>query len=374
MTAKKRLLFLTLLSLVSLALIDLLSGALISGFDYEPRGTKIETYFSYGVSTSRKLQALVGEEDAEAAPIARAGWNIEWPTPSATGQADCSQKVSIYGMSFSNRIGEHMQELNPCLEITKIAGPGAPLSHSYYSYTRLSESDKSDYVILAVLASALPKINTVAHLNSAFEYPGAHFYPRYYLEGEELKSSGVPAESLEQLRSLLKDPDGVDSLKSFMEKFDSYYNEYVFSHQWADYSSSLRMLRRSYAQTAKREVISRYYNGKEFTNHSRMIDLSRELVESFVANVRQNGQTPVLVLINNKGHANSLEPIFEQTIQEQNILSISSTNFIDSQNLSNFEDDGHFKPEMDRLLASAVLDVISATTEDSLAIQTSKDQ
>ena len=358
MNHKLKLVSITVLSCFSLFIFDVLVSFSIGNFGYMPSENKLINYFSYGASTERKLRFLVAGNNVDAASITHAGWNNELPQPESAKKDDCTKKITVYGMSFSNRIAEKMMEQNECLSIRMVAGPGAPLSHSYAMFEKHFDSNDSDIHIMAILASALPKNMTMAHFNSAFEYPGAHVYPRYIVRDNTLSSVSLAVDDLNEFRSTINDEAKLAQVQSLLREYDYYYNDYVFSYDWMDYSNTLKMFRRSYAQKQKREVIASLYHDGEFTNEGGLIEVSQALVARFVSKTREANKLPVVVLLNDRGYAESLDNIYQDYFARENVKFISSSNIIDSNNLSNFLSDGHFTAANDTLLAQALLDVV----------------
>jgi len=359
MVIQKKLIFVIVSSLLSLIILDFLIGIFISGFEYDQGSNKIETYFSYGYSTEGKLKKLIGDADSSAANITKAGWYDTFPEPVPAENLQCETTVSIYGMSFTARITQQLRQISECYTTVDVAGPGAPLSHSITMFDQFKTVDTSDYIVVGILASALPKINTVAHLNSAFEYPGSHFYPRYTLLDGQLVSSGIPVNNLQEVRDTLADPVRRSELIEFFETNDEYFDRYVFEASWADSFNTLKMLRRSYAQANKREAVARYFDGRGFTNNDGMLDVSRAMLEKFIEDVRSVGKTPVIILLSDREYAQSLDSIFLPVLDDMDVKYVNSTDIIDSNDLASFESDGHFTPENDRQLAYALHRLLS---------------
>jgi len=236
---------------VVVVLIDLGLG-LILGSEYQPKTGALKNYFSYGFSVKRKLESIIGRKNGEALAIARAGWNVEIPPRERALRKNCEVKVTFYGMSFSNRIAMEASKLEPCLSVRLIAGPGAPLSHSFWEYEKHGSEDDAEIIVVGVLASSVRKISTVAHFTSAFEAPGSHLYPRYYFsESKGVIRVAPPYRTLSELRTgLAQDPK---TLRKFLAEHDDYYSSFVYGYQWLDGSVVIRMLRRAYGQVYKRK-------------------------------------------------------------------------------------------------------------------------
>jgi hypothetical protein len=345
-------------SLLALIIIDIAVSLSITGFKYHDDTNKLKQYFDYGTSTKHKLKYLLGDSDENVKPISFSGWLDTLPDRKQASQEGCAIKMTVYGMSFSDRIASELGEIEDCYAIRSISGPSAPLSHSFYIYEKYKIEDDSDIVVLAILASALPKLVTMGHLSSSFEYPGSHLYPRYGLNADgELSSTGANISSRNEFREVLRDPNKEKTLVDLLSEHDEYFSEFVFAYEWMDYSNTLKMLRRAYAQKHTRDVISKYFFNGEFINSNQFIEIAHEIVRSFIQDAKERENTPVIILLNDRGYANSLDDFFIDLLESQNVIYFSSSDVINSDDLTNFLSDGHFTSENDRLLA-AKLDAI----------------
>lgn len=346
-----------LLSLAWMALFDFFLGFFFIGYEYNPQKSKLNNYFCYGISTKRKLIEMLGQKDSERADIVRAGWYEEAFNSNHLNGGHCDYILAIYGMSFTDRIANELKSIEPSVCVRTLDGPGAPLSHSYYMYLRDRDAKKADIAVMGILASSLPGVLTVSHMTASFERPGAHFYPRYRVDNGALISTDAPVSSTDQLRAILRDQVRERELIAFLSKEDCFFSKLVFGHSWADYSMSARFLRRAYGQHFVNEKTKAVYRNGKFVNNE-VIEVGQQLVKGFVEMAETDGAVPVIILINDRGYANSLDPIFGPYLKEHNIGLISTSDYINSKDLSNFQPDGHFSPKNDRLLAKALLRLI----------------
>ncbi len=351
---KKNLILVFVFTFVSLLALDLLIGAVVTKFSFIPSQSSISKYFSYGVSTSRKLNVLVGNSDEDAFSISKAGWNTQLPDRIPSTSTECEKKVTIYGMSFSARIARALHKLDPCYSPRSVVGPSSPLSHSYYSFKTLNDQDDSSVAVLAILASSLPKIQSVSHGSVAFEFPGAHLYPRYFLENGALSYKDTPVKNLRDYREMLNSQDLTQAFKTYLSENDAYFAPFIFSYEWADYSVFLRLLRRAYAQNYIRSVTANVFDGNRFINSQEFIDVSKALVADFADSAKQSSKLPVIILLNDLNYAETLDEVFGSFLKEKGIAYLSSSEFIDSRNVKNFLGDGHYVPKNDALLAQGL--------------------
>ena len=71
----------------------------------------------------------------------------------------------------------------PDLPSHSFGGPAAPANHSYACFVRRVEAkrDRAPIQILAMLASSIPRMETISGLTTSFEGPEPFTYPRYSL-------------------------------------------------------------------------------------------------------------------------------------------------------------------------------------------------
>ena len=340
------------LSLLALLALDFAIGRFLSP-SYRLQGGSLERYFGYGFSLQNKLERMVGANDSDAHPLATAGWNTSLPVRVPAREPDCETRYTFYGMSFSNRIANALAEQDPCASIRLVAGPGAPLSHSYSEYQRLHDQDDAEIVVLGVLASSLAKNLSTAHFNSAFEAPGAHMYPRYRWLNGELVETMPPAKSLDEFRTLLN--SDVERLKTFLSAHDEYYSPLVFAYPQFDKSIVVRMLRRAYGQSFKRNLLDDFRTSDgRFTNKNNLLDISLAILGGAARTAEQDDVRFIVFLINDQGFTESLDDAFARDLSARDVLFLSSTSIIDARNVSNFLPDGHFQPTLDQELANAL--------------------
>jgi hypothetical protein len=209
--------------------------------------TALARYFDYGRSVDSKLARMVGVSDEDAAPIVLAGWLgrecIQPIAPAPPGQIG----VSIYGMSFSQHIGEALPEIDPVLAPITRNGPAASPSHSYACFRMLHDAgrDPNPVQILGVLASSLPRMLSLSGITTSFEAPMPFTFPRYRLgPGGELVAEQPLITSPEELR----DPDRVKAFYAQLARSDAFYDPWQVDAGLAEDTALLRLLRRSYAQ------------------------------------------------------------------------------------------------------------------------------
>jgi len=348
-------------SLLSITCIDLSINYLVESPKNNVSNGPLSQYFDYGRSIESKLFRLVGKSDAEAASIAK----VVWFTPLGDDKkpklkGNHNKRVIIYGMSFSNHIGKIIAELDQTLDVRMFAGPSAPLNHSYDYYQQHRPHNKGDIVILGILASSIPRINSLSHMTANFESPVPHFYPRYHLDSKnKLIKKQITISSLSELRKIMNNESSWNHIKETLKEEDSYYDSVLFSSNFADKSIYTKLLKRAWGQKHALKVVQQYHDKSGYKNSDRLIDLSRTLVINFAEQVRSDGATPFVVLFNDRGFNDHLYSMLQPVLDEKNIPFYSTHNKFPATTLSNFISDGHFTPQIDKLIAVSVLKKIT---------------
>ncbi|MEJ1487441.1 MAG: hypothetical protein RPU72_03675 [Candidatus Sedimenticola sp. (ex Thyasira tokunagai)] len=319
--------------------------------------SKLVQYFDYGRSIESKIIRMAGTNNSNADPLLRSGWFADKNTQPIDPERNINtRQVFIYGMSFSNHIGKILSDLDKTLNIQMFAGPGAPLNHSYSYYINHRPHNEGDIVILGVLASSLPRINTLTHMTGSFERPAGHFYPRYRLNKNNLLvKNEINISSLRELRESIHDPQQWGHVKRILSEYDSYYDPIIFEQQITDYSVYARLLKRAWGQRNSISTIQSYHDRTGFKNSDRMVEVARSLVSDFATKVRADKAIPYVILFNNRGYDDHLYKIMRPILTEEKIPYYSTHQEFPTTQLSNFRPDGHFTPEVDHMIAKTVL-------------------
>lgn len=344
-------------TLFALLAIDVIISFVIETPKNNIKPSKLAQYFDYGRSIESKLFRRVSNDNKSADIITKAGWYKSNSNTLSKKTTDNNRKrIYIYGMSFSNRIGRIISKRDRSLDVRMFAGPGAPLNHSYGYYQSHRPHQKGDTIILGILASSLPMINTLTHMTSNFEGPAAHFYPRYRINSNnQLLKTELPIKSLTNLRTIMKDKIKWRHVKEKLEKEDSYYNSAIFLQNYTDKSVYFRLLKRAWGQRHKLKITGWYHDQLGFKNTERLIDVSQLIVRKFVQQVRDDGANPIIILFNDRGFDDHLHTILKPILIEDNIQYYSTHRDFPARELTNFIPDGHFTHEIDESIAIKIL-------------------
>lgn len=329
---------------------------------------QLTVYFEYGRSVEGKLLKMIGDNDTNAKNIAKAGWfKPEKINPEPSEKIQATTRVYIYGMSFSAHIGNILSEMDNTLDVKMFGGPGAPLNHSYayYSLTR-HRHEEGDIVIIGLLASAIPRLNTMTHMTKNWEAPAPHFYPRYRINDDnEIFETSIDIQSLDELRAIIKNGAAWEKVKAELGKNDSFYDPIIFEENLLDLSVHGRLVKRAWAQKSINAKESQYHNSEGFTNQDRTIDVARKLVSDFVDSVRADKAYPYIILFNDRLYYDHLYTALEPVLTSKNIPHYSTHRQFPATDMSNFIADGHFTPEIDHSIAASVYEDLVMLPESS---------
>lgn len=344
-------------SLIAVVIIDVTINYAFKPPQNNIQPGKLSQYFDYGRSIESKLFRKVSKNNKTADIITKAGWFISSKnTALKKNTSDNKRQMYIYGMSFSHHIGEIISKRDNTLDVKMFGGPSAPLNHSYTYYQHHRPHQKGDIVILGILASSLPMINTLTHMTSNFESPAAHFYPRYRLNtNNHLIKKQLPINSLSELRITMHDKNQWFNIKETLKKEDSFYSTLLFSQNYTDKSVYLRLLKRAWGQRHKSKILEQYHNEKGFKNTERLVDVTQTIVKRFAQQVRNDDAIPFVILFNDRGFDDHLYTILKPVLDNSSIQYYSTHSDFPAKKLTNFIPDGHFTHEIDTSIAMKIL-------------------
>lgn len=326
--------------------------------DPRTRPSALAQYFDFGRSLESKLRRMIGREDAQAAPVARAGWldPTDWPAdaPPPEGRG----RVTVYGQSFTYAIGESLATLEPAFEFRARGGPAAPVSHLVAIHDVDRRRTASDIVILGVLASSLRGVDAATGATWMFESPYPYTYPRWRPDGDSLRAEWPGVTSLSALRVALAEPRTTRAWRDELARTDDWFSPLIFDASPLDASVVVRLLRRAWGQRAQRMHVARLHDRHGFREESGVPEVARRLVRRFAANARADGALPVVVLVHDRGYGDHLSRALAPALRQDSIPAISTADWVRPDDPANFVGDGHFSGAANRRLAIALHDCI----------------
>lgn len=331
----------------------------------DPRVTasgQLKVYFEYGRSVEGKLSRMVGPTDESSSAIAQAGWldpelwkKLNLPVSRAPSE---NLLVAIYGMSFSNHVGEAMKAMDAKLGLRMIAGPAAPPNYSFAAYNLDRGRHQADVVILGLLASSVKALRTLNGMTWQFEGPAPYTYPRYFVKDGKLKAIWPKTLSLAQLRAALQDKEQWNACVTQIREHDQFFNSFLFKHNWLDNSVLVRLIRRAWAQRHQMTITNQIHGSAGF-NAEIEIPVLRAMVTDFAATVRGDGKLPIVLILNDRGYDDHLFKALKPTLENASIPYVSSHNIAPATDIRNFVGDGHFTQSANKLIADAVLTLLN---------------
>jgi hypothetical protein len=314
-------------------------------------------YFGYGESIEGKLHRQLGPTLEQDAPILKAGWiPQECGTPITSGAAG----VSVYGMSFTERMTAQLKTLNPRLDITSFGGPGAAANHSYacFLYRQSKGIDHNPTQVLGILAGSLRRTMTTSGLGTSFEQPQPFTYPRYIPHAGGLEQVDPPIADQQGLHRVLASPEAWRAYVAALAQQDPFISPILANHNLLDYSVTARMLRRAWGQRHIQAQTDRLRGKGDMDGDPNLMRGVQAMVADFAAKTRASGGRPVVVLFEDRGYDGVLRRTIVPTLKANGIPYVLSGDIAPATNAGIFLGDGHFLPEIDRKIAQAVLPLI----------------
>jgi len=321
--------------------------------------SQLQLYFNYGHSIEGKVAQMVAPTDESSSAIAQAGWldpnlwqKLNLPTSRASNE---DLLVAIYGMSFSNHVGEAMKEIDPKIGLRLIAAPAGPPNYAYAAYKLDRGRHKADVAILGILASSVKGLSTLNGMTWQFEGPAPYTYPQYFLENGKLKEIPPLFTTLAQFRTAFANPQQWSSFVSQLRQHDQFFDGFVFERKF-DNSAIVRLIRRAWAQRHQKAIEDQIHDATGFKPPS--VSVLKAIVTDFAATAKNDGILPIVLLLNDRSYDDHLFRALESTLNSAAIPTVSSHNIAPASNLKNFISDGHFVKSADLDIAKVVLKLI----------------
>jgi hypothetical protein len=348
-------------TLISLLAIDVAINVLFR-YPTDPQNVNpgsLNLYFDYGRSLEGKVFRQLGKTDDLSAPIAQAGWLDDQLGQGEPVKPKHDLLVAIYGMSFSNYVGEAIQKLDPKITTRLIAGPYAPPNHSLAAYQRDRSQHRAKVVIFAILASSVQGLDSMTGTTLGGEVPAPYTFPQYDWVDGKLKAVNPKIQSLAQLRAARENPQQWQDFTAQLGERDRFYDPLTFHQNLIDQSAILRMVRRSWAKKHRDQVIASIHTPAGFNPEWKQLPVLRRMVEEFAAEAKQDGAVPLVLLIQDRGYDDHLYRVLQPTLERSGIAYVSTHEMAGTGNPQNFVGDGHFTAVANQRIAAAVLAVIN---------------
>jgi hypothetical protein len=324
----------------------------------EPNG--IVRYFGYGESIEGKLRRQLGPTPDKDAPILKAGW-IDTECTSAPTSAG-ARGVTVYGMSFSQRVAAQLATLAPELHVTSFGGPGAPPNHSYACFRIRQERnlDHNGTQVLGILAGSLRRTAATSGLGTSFEAPQPFTFPRYVLRDNQLRAIEPPVSNQAGLRGTLRSHQTWREYVTQLAAQDPFVSPALANHDLLDYSMTARMLRRAWGQRHIADITARLRGGGDYDGDPTLMPALRAMVLDFAQRARAMGSNPVILLFEDRGYDGVLRRTLLPLLEANGIPYVLSADIAPATDAGIFEPDGHFLPRIDRAMAERLRPIVES--------------
>lgn len=346
------------LTLVMLVALDLAVAGVLRVAEAQGRLGSLVQYFEYGRSVPGKL-ARWRENPGAPGNLYDVAWLPEELARSAEAfaaePAAQGPVIRSYGMSFVNNILAGAAQADPSITVDLHAGPGASANYVYtFFHEDRAHRRDGDVVVLGILSSSVPALGAMSNRSWNFEQPSPFTYPIYRPEGggTGLHRTDPQVQSLAEDQAL--SPEAAADWAAQLRREDAFYSPVTFGLTWADASPFLRLLRRSWAQSHVARISDRQL--EEFPH----AEVLRRMIADFAATARADGQYPVVVLVQTRGPLMpDLYAIAEPVLSREAIPYLWTPDHADPMQADLFVPDGHYRPDIDRMLGEAFLGLLA---------------
>lgn len=346
-----------------LILIDLAINIILP-YPKDPRNispSAIRQFFEYGRSVEGKLIRMTRKTNDESAPIISVGWldsSINYEI-SKDGNKKNKPIVTVYGMSHAGHLAEDMAKIDNSFTVRSVGAPGAIPTWSYSAYLFDSTKTHSDVVILGIMTNGVPYLGSTSGATNHFDRVYPYTYPRFFLSGDSLRYVLPPFVSFKEYLDYFYDSDKWANYLKWMQKYDKYYDPWLFRKTFLDNSSLFRLLRRAYAYSTRRKKEAVVYNDtKGFNIDSDEVKILQSIIVEFSSNARRNKSIPIIYIVNNVFTGNRLYEILAPTLSSHNILFLSTHNICPPNDPRCYLPDSHFIPAKNLELAIEMMRII----------------
>lgn len=348
------------LTLVCLALLDVMVALTLGWAERNNRLVSLVRYFDYGLSVPGKLENWEANPDM-LGNLYDVAWRNEIVAKSSESFKDKKDieavTVRTYGMSFVNNILKQALSLDSNIINDGHGGPSAPPNFTF----ALFEDDRGnrnpgDVVVLGVLSSSVTAMAALSNQTWLFEQPAPFTYPVYFLDGESLKRNEPLINSAEAHRDLTQNEKTRDAWLAQLRQDDMFFGPQTFKATWLDVVPFARLVRRSLAidhiENTKRKIVDGAYPYEE---------VLQRMITTFAETAREDDQVPVVFLIQGRDPKDiNLLDATEHVLKNDGIPYLATVEHYDPRNLSGFEADGHYKEDIDRIFGWAFVNLLSS--------------
>ena len=337
----------------------------------DPRNThpnSLQSYFDYGRSVEGKLQRMTRKTNDESAPIILHGW-----LKSKTDKSkDCQPVkpdetlVAVYGMSHTQMLGEAIQKVNAKYVIRNITAPGAVPTWTFTAFQLDMNRCRPDVAIFGVMTDSVPLLSATSGATAYFDMSYPYTFPRYILDEGNLHTVYPPFVSVDEYRDYLHNRVKWLEYRTWLEKYDPFYDPLLFEISNFDHSSIIRILRRAYFEFRRKERVDKVYGKEGFNAKSEEVKVLRLIIRQFAKSARGNKIIPIIYIVNNQGRSDHLYKILKPALDADRIPFFSTHTICPPDNPKLFLANSHFTPDKDMEIAQEIIAIINRERNEVL--------
>ena len=329
--------------------------------------TSIVRYLGYGVSVPGKLErAAKGDR-----PLPDDGWlgpNAHAATmagvtampgryPTRGAQEAGKPCMTLYGMSFSNRLARLIEAEHPdAFDVRRVSAPAAPPNWTLAAYfADRPLSDCRDIVVWTILSTETAALGSTTMLMHGFDAPQVYSVPAITARDGEIEVRWPQIETEAALQRALRDPSAMSELVMSL-KDEAAFVQAAWGARWADRSTLLGFVRRGLAIGAIADTKAARIADPEALVRSGTAETLSLMADRFVAAAQADGSRPVILVLQNRGeHARIAGAL---CAADPTLPIFDSGMIVNPDDTAQFEPDGHYQTSVDARLANALIDAL----------------
>lgn len=346
------------LTLVFLAVMDLLVALALSEAGERQKLGSLVRYFEYGRSVPGKLARWQANPDLRG-NLFDVSWRDALLAASTeefrTEAPDIGPVIRSYGMSFTDNILHAATKQDSSLVWDRHSGPGAPPNFAYAMIEDDAPNRRAgDVVVFGILASSVPAMAALSNRSWAFEQPAPFTYPIYRPEGAGLSRIDPLITSEAAERALASDPGAANAWAGQMAREDAFYGPQTFGLTWLDPSPFMRLVRRSLAKGHISRTEAAILKDGLYPYET----VLTRMIGAFAETARSRGQHPVVMLIQSQAGPDLLA-LVRPVLEREEIPYLATAEHADLRDSSVFLPDGHYRPEIDAAFGKAFRELLA---------------
>ena len=187
---------------------------------------------------------------------------------------------------------------------------------------------------------------TLNTIETQDEQPAPFTYPVYHPEGDGLRRVEPLITTAQAERDLAGDPEAAHAWERQLAQEDAFHSPVTFGARLLDRSPFARLVRRSLAKSHIQGIQRGILSGASYP-HAAVL---QRMIEGFADTARQDGQIPVIVLIQTRDPADAdVLALVKPALDKSGVAYFATAEHFDPRQTSGFRPDGHYRPEVDQM-------------------------